>query len=168
MLHGVTCHKPAREHPSKYMGGGGASSGRGRLTDRPSSFLFWGPRFFYSGGCFLGGSREPFSWPETGRTFRDHGGSPRLSAPQGGRFLGAESVTIFWARNRALVAPFFLCLGSQKECQESTSCGVWYTLRYVRHVHTKVTAGPRFLLRFASGQTTSMRTPFLTTCRCEP
>ena len=73
--------------------------------------------FCLLGLVFLGGPRHPFSWPETGRTFRDHGGSPRLSAPQGDRFLGAKSVTIFWARNRALVVPFFLKIfGVQKEC----------------------------------------------------
>ena len=107
VLHGVTCHKPAREHPSKYTGGeGGLHQVEVVLQIGPPLF-YVGALVFYSVTCFLGGSRDPFSWPETGRTFLDHGGSPRVSPPQGDRFLGTKSVTIFWARTRALVAPFF-------------------------------------------------------------
>ena len=105
VIHAVTCHRPARERPSKYMGG--LHQGEVVLQIGPPLFYFGVLVFFSSGALFLGGFPGPFSWPETGRTFRDHGGSPRLSAPQGDRFLGAKSVTIFWARNWALAVQFF-------------------------------------------------------------
>ena len=113
VIPGITCHRQAPTIPSKYMGGGFIKS---RSPYRSVLLFFISGSSFFSlrGLCLLGGSRDPFSWPETGRTFRDHGGSPRLSAPQGDRFLGAKSVTIFWARNRALVAPVFLIFGVPK------------------------------------------------------
>ena len=94
---------------------GGSSSGRGRGRDQLSSFCFLVSLFCLVGVVFLAGPRHPISWPKIGRAFRDHGGSPRLSAPQGDRFLGAKSVTIFWARNRALVVPvLFFIFGAPK------------------------------------------------------
>jgi len=157
-----------RTPPLEIYGGGAHHLVEVVVEINSPLFVFWSRFYCLLGVVFLGGPRHPFSWPESGRTFRDHGGSPRVSAPQGDRFLGAKSVTIFWARNRALVVPVFFIFGGPKKVPEK------YLAR--GPVHPKICPqypyqGDRRTSLSASircGQTTSMRTPFLTTCRCEP